>query len=48
MDDFIQKVWEELKQQCCADPDKAKRIVMLSRSDLAFAIKRAKAQGEQP
>ena len=34
----VERVWDELRKQCCSDPASAKRIVMVSKSDLAAAI----------
>lgn len=32
-------LWEALKKICCADPEKAVRIVQLTKKDLAKAMK---------
>ena len=35
----LHKAWEALKKECCADPKKAKRVVMLSEADFKRALK---------
>ena len=34
----IERGWEALRKRCCADPEGAKRCVMVSREDFAAAI----------
>ena len=46
MDD-LERGWAELRNRCCADPDNAKRCVMVSRDDFAAAI-RAVLEGLEP
>lgn len=35
------RVWNALKNKCAADPEKAQRLVMVTESDIAFAVRKA-------
>lgn len=37
-DDLVERVWEALKAECCSDPKKATRCVMVEKRHLAAAI----------